>query len=379
MLTELKGAYPIKRSFTAFKRHLHLSLSLYQEKNAPASDIIFSMLQPTGQAHLGNYLGALSYWKKIQDHKSPSTRLIYGIADLHSLTMPFNPSVLKKNRYETVATAIACGIDPEKSIIFYQSEVPQHTELNWILTCLTSIGFLNRMTQWKLKTLQIENAQVVDESVSGKVKAGLMLYPVLQAADVLLYKSTHVPVGEDQLQHLELCRHLASTFNRTFKSNFFPIPITLSTPSRKIQALRNPSKKMSKSDPDQSSSIYVTDEPDAIARKVRKATTDSIQGLWSFDPVQRPGISNLIIIVSSLTNSSIDQVLLDISRFQDHKQLKDYVAELLIEEFKEKRASFKLLLNDLPYLEKVTATGAEAAKEIALRNMAQIKLIMGLK
>ena len=379
MLTELKSARLVRRSFAVFRRHLSLSFYLRREKNAPASDIIFSMLQPTGRAHLGNYLGALSHWKKIQDEKSPSAKLIYGIADLHSLTIPYNPSELRKNRYETVATALACGIDPEKSIIFYQSDVSQHTDLGWILTCIASIGTLNRMTQWKLKVLQIEATQMVNESVLGKLKAGLMLYPVLQAADVLIYKSTHVPVGEDQLQHLELCRNLASTFNHTFKSDFFPLPITLSTPSQRILALRNPSKKMSKSDPDQSSSIYVTDEPEVIARKIRKATTDSIQGMWSFDPVHRPGIANLITIVSSLTNSSIDQVLNDISRFRDHKHLKDYVTDLLIEEFREKRTSFRLLLNDLPYLEKVTTTGAEAASEIALRNMAQIKLIIGLK
>lgn len=358
------------------------TVGLYENKvdaaTFPPNSRIFSLIQPTGKIHLGNYLGAIRNWRHISESQSPGSDYIFGIADLHSITVPHDPKQLKKYRYEAIASLLSSGIDPQKCTLYHQSSVPEHTELNWILTCLTSMGALNRMTQWKLKAQVESNTNIFEEETLGKTKAGLLCYPILQAADILIYKSTHVPVGDDQSQHLELCRNIASSFNHTYKTNYFPLPKTILTPAKKILALRNPTKKMSKSDKDQLSSVYVTDEPDVIAKKIRKATTDSIQGKVYFDMVNRPGISNLINIISGLNRTSIEDTVQDLDWVQDHKQLKDYVTELIVEEFKETRHLFDQLMQDTTYLDDICRLGTNKARSITTQNIKEIKQLVGL-
>lgn len=338
---------------------------------------IFSLIQPTGRIHIGNYLGAVRNWKEIANKSPEGVQCIFGTADLHSLTQMLKAKELSENRLNTIASLISAGVDPEKCILFHQSSVSEHSELYWILTCLTSMGSLNRMTQWKLKAHVEEQLDIYNDLVMGKTKAGILLYPVLQAADVLLYNSTHVPVGDDQSQHLELCRGVASTFNHTY-GNFFTLPKTILTPTKKILSLRNPEKKMSKSDKDLNSAIYMTDDADTIARKMRKAVTDSIQGPITFDPVNRGGVSNLINIVAGILDKSIEETVAEMQWITSHKQLKDYVTEVIVEEFKDKRMSYEKLLSDKAYLSQICDKGTHAAKEIAQKNLAQIKVLTGL-
>lgn len=351
------------------------TISVGQRFDIPANSRIFSLIQPTGKIHLGNYLGAISNWKDISETPSDGSQFIYGIADLHSITLPYDPRQLKVLRYEAIASLIASGLDPQRCIIFHQSAVPEHSELMWILTCLTSMGALNRMTQWKLKA-KLENG-MINEQTFGQTKAGLLNYPILQAADILIYRSTHVPVGEDQSQHLELCRDIAQIFNTTYNTDFFPLPKTLLTPTKKILSLRNPAKKMSKSDKDQSSSVYVTEDEDSISKKIRKATTDSIQEIY-YDPETRPGVSNLINIISGLTRKPIDETVKEIDWIKNHKQLKDHVTALIIDEFKQKRHLYDELMKDVGYLDQVCNHGREKASAIARDNIKQIKAITGL-
>lgn len=342
-----------------------------------AGSRIFSLIQPTGKIHIGNYLGALLNWKKIVDKTPEGVQCIFGTADLHSLTQIPPAGALLENRYGAIASLLSSGIDPEKCILFHQSSVPEHSELYWIFTCITSMGALNRMTQWKLKSHIEESQDIYNELVMGKTKAGFLLYPVLQAADVMLYNSTHVPVGDDQSQHLELCRGIASTFNHIY-GDFFTLPTTILTPTKKILSLRNPAKKMSKSDQDQSSSVYMTDDADTIAKKFRKAVTDSVQGKITFDPVERPGVSNLVNIIAGVQNKSINDTVEDLSWITSHKQLKDHVTEVVVEEFKDKKALYDLLINDKAYLDLVSDKGTRKAREIALANLEQIKKLVGL-
>lgn len=360
-------------------RYLSTASGAVKANNAgvPANSILFSMIQPTGKLHLGNYLGAINNWKDLQQSQSEGCTYIYGIADLHAITVPSKAEVLRKNRHEVVASILAAGLDENKCILYQQSSVPEHTELSWILTCLTSMGQLNRMTQWKLKSLQAASSSIFDDKVLGNTKAGLLCYPVLQAADILLYKSTHVPVGDDQTQHLELCRSIASTFNHTYQAGFFPLPKTLLTPSKKILSLRDPSRKMSKSDPDPNACIYVTDDPKTIMQKVRRAVTDSVQGPITFDPENRPGVSNMVNIIASLRNSTVQETASYLLFVKDHKQLKDVLSEFLIEEFKPKRHLFDKLLTDKSYIEQICAKGTLKAREIASRNIASVKSVVG--
>lgn len=357
--------------------HRALSSSVASEVMAPPNSTVFSLIQPTGRIHLGNYLGAIKNWKLLTNSPSPNTRYIFGVADLHALTGLKDAKLLRQYRYEAIASIMAGGLDPEKCILYHQSSVKQHTELAWILMCQASIGGLHRMTQWKLKAQSQAGSLVFDDKVVKNSSAGFFTYPVLQAADILLYKSTHVPVGEDQTQHLELCRNLAGSFNHSFKTDVFPMPQTLVTPTKKVLSLRDPLKKMSKSDADQNSCVYVTDEPDIIAKKIRRAATDSIQGI-SFDPVNRPGVSNLITVVSGLLDKSIEDTLKAMHSVKDHKQLKDFVTEVIVEEFNEKRRLYDELMKNRDHLEKVCKNGTIRANEIAERNMKEIRRAVGL-
>lgn len=370
-----------KRSLSTASKAIKGTVQEIKQTDAtlPSNSTIFSLIQPTGKIHLGNYLGAVKSWRTLSESNTdPTNKFIYGIADLHAITIPKNPQELKDYRYNAIASLLASGLDTSKCILFFQSSVPEHAELNWFLTCLTSMGALNRMTQWKSKAQQQESSSIFEDNVLEKTKAGLFCYPALQAADILLYKSTHVPVGDDQSQHLELCRNIARTFNSTFNTDYFPLPNTLLTPAKKVLSLKNPAKKMSKSDPVATSCVYVTDSPSDIELKIRKATTDSIQGTIYYDPIERPGVSNLINIVSGLTNKSIDEVVESLSHVTNHKQLKDYVTSVIIEEFDPKRQLYEELMKDRSYLEQICSQGRDTAREIALANLQEVKVIMGL-
>ncbi|MCJ1337098.1 Tryptophan--tRNA ligase, mitochondrial [Bachmanniomyces sp. S44760] len=260
--------------------------------------VIFSGIQPTGVPHIGNYLGALKQWVNLQKESSPTIKLFFSIVDLHAITVRQDPEQLRLWRKETLATLLAVGLDPARVTIFYQSDVPAHAELMWILSCTASIGYLSRMTQWKSKLSLPESATSEDSNVKARLKLGLFSYPVLQAADILVHGATHVPVGEDQAQHLEFARECASNFNNAYEANLTEPQMILS-PAKRIMSLRSPHQKMSKSHPDPRSRILLSDTEETIHSKLKSALTDSIPGI-SYDPQTRPGVSNLLEIWSYL-------------------------------------------------------------------------------
>jgi tryptophanyl-tRNA synthetase len=324
---------------------------------------IFSGVQPTGNLHLGNYLGAIRNWVKLQQE---GTECIYGIMNLHAITVPQEPEVLRKAIYEVAAALIACGIDPKKSIIFQQSSVPMHSELGWILGCHTPLGWLNRMTQFK------------DKSGKNKDNAplGLYGYPVLMAADVLGYKATHVPVGEDQKQHVELMRDIAGAFNRAYKTEFFPLPEPLITgTATRVMSLRDGTKKMSKSDESDYSRINLTDDAEAIDLKFRKAKSDTTPGL-TFEPETRPEAANLINIFAALANVTPEAVVKDYGskNFSDFKKA---LAGLAIEQLSPITSLMRELLKDVSYIEEVLKDGAQKADKIAAKNLKQVQELVG--
>lgn len=342
----------------------------------PAGSRIFSLIQPTGKVHIGNYLGAIKNWKDISLKAPEGVKCIFGTADLHSLTAHQSADELRTNRYGAIASLLASGLDPEKCILFHQSSVPEHTELNWVLTCLTTMGALNRMTQWKAK-IQAGKQSLFTEQAMGMTKAGLLLYPVLQAADILLYNSTHVPVGEDQVQHLELCRRISAIFNQTY-GEFFVAPETILTPTRKVTALRNPHQKMSKSDKMQTSNLYMTDETNDLVQKLRKAVTDSDPGPITYDPIRRPGVANLIRIAGGLTDRTPEEMMPELQTMKNHSELKEYVTEIVLAEFGAKKKLHDELFLNRPYLDQVCARGADQARQIALENLKKVKVLTGL-
>jgi tryptophanyl-tRNA synthetase len=324
---------------------------------------IFSGVQPTGNLHLGNYLGAIRNWIKLQEECSDC---IFGIMDLHAITVPQDPVALRQAIHEVAAAMIACGVDPKKSIIFSQSSVSAHAELSWILGCHTPLGWLNRMTQFKEKTgKNRDNASL-----------GLYGYPALMAADVLAYKATHVPVGEDQKQHLELMRDIGGAFNRYYNNDFFPLPepIIQGTATR-IMSLRDGSKKMSKSDESDYSRINLTDDAEAIDLKFRKAKSDMVEGI-SYEPETRPEAANLINIFASLSNVPRETIVQDYGS-KNFSDFKKSLAALAIEQLSPITSLMRELLKDVSYIDKVLKDGAERANAIASKNLKQIKEIVG--
>jgi len=252
---------------------------------------VFSGLQPTGNIHIGNYLGALRNWVRLQDEYE----CVYCVVDLHAITVPLDPANFKRDRLDAAKVLIAAGVDPERSLFYYQSQVPQHAELAWILGTLVGTGQLNRMIQFK------------DKSDKAGANLGLYSYPVLMAADILLFRADAVPIGEDQKQHLELTRDLAERFNHRFGDEFpIPEPIIPGKGAR-VMSLQNPTAKMSKSDPDEGSRILVLDEPDTIRKRFKRAVTDSETDV-RFDWETKPGVSNLIEIMSLFSGDSIESI-----------------------------------------------------------------------
>lgn len=323
---------------------------------------IFSGVQPTGNLHLGNYLGAIRNWVGLQDtHES-----IYCIVDLHAITAPQDPKALYNSTLETAAAFIACGIDPKKSIIFPQSMVSAHTELNWLLECHTPLGWLNRMTQFKEKAGKKRDNAVL----------GLYGYPVLMAADVLAYQATHVPVGDDQKQHIELMRDIAGAFNRAYNSEFFPLPepVIMDTAAR-IMSLRDGTKKMSKSDESEYSRINMTDDADAIATKFRKAKSDAIEGL-SYDVEARPEASNLIQIFAALSQQPIAKVVEQYAN-SNFALFKKDLADLAVEKISPISTEMRRLMADEAALIGLLRDGADKADAIAAPILAEAKHMIG--
>eukprot|EP00794_Sanderia_malayensis_P000243 gene243-860_t len=325
---------------------------------------IFSGIQPTGVPHLGNYLGALKNWVSLQNEKD---QVLFSIVDLHALTMPQDADILRENIKITAASLLSCGLNPQKSIIFQQSKVPEHAELCWILSCLTSTGELQRMHQWKTKK----------KSQREKSSLGLLSYPVLMASDILLYKSTHVPVGEDQTQHIELARDISRLFNNRF-GHIFPGPEAILGKSCRVMNLQEPTKKMSKSEVSNRGRIDLTDTSEMIKRKILKSVTDSISDI-SYDPETRPGVSNLIDIHSAVSELTTKEI---VGKYEDTriftKHLKADLAEMLIDELESFRKEFEIIVKEEDYLEKVLEDGNLRAREIATNNLAEIKNKLGL-
>ena len=328
--------------------------------------LVFSGVQPTGNLHLGNYLGALKNFVSLQNEME----CIYCVVDLHAITVFQNPQSLKNNVLETVASFLATGLDPSKSIIFNQSSVSGHTELAWILNCVSRVGWLNRMTQFK------------DKAGSDKEKAsvGLYIYPNLMAADILLYKATHVPVGADQKQHLELSRDIAQKFNNDFNcQDFFPLPEPLIQKNiSRVMSLRDGTKKMSKSEESDYSRINLKDSAEEISKKIKKAKSDSEEipnNLKSLE--KKPEALNLINIYSEISKSSLENTLNEMSG-KDYSFLKSKLADLLIEEITPVGKEMKKLLEDKSHLEKVLKKGKEKANNIAEENLKNIREKVGL-
>jgi len=327
---------------------------------------VVSGIQPTGDLHLGNLLGAILRWVRMQDE----AECLYFLADLHALTVYVDPAELHANIREMAAALIASGIDPKRSLIYRQSAIPAHAELTWILSGTARMGWLNRMTQWKDKAGKNQEGSSV----------GLFSYPVLQAADILLYKATHVPVGEDQKQHVELTRDIAIKFNTDYDVDLFvpPEPFIGGGVAARVMSLRDGSAKMSKSDPSDMSRIHLTDSDDLIAQKIRKAKTDP-------DPLPddpagldgRPEAKNLVGIYGAVTGESVEQVLAKFAG-QGFGAFKPALADVLIELLRPLRTQLEELRRDATELDRILADGAERASALAAPTLAAAYDAVGL-
>ena len=328
---------------------------------------IFSGVQPTGNLHLGNYLGAIKNFVDLQKDKDNSC--IYCVVDLHAITVKQDPKILKKNIRETTASFLASGLNSNKSIIFNQSMVPSHAEGSWLLSCVARMGWLNRMTQFKEKAGHDKE----------KASVGLYIYPVLMAADILLYDATHVPVGEDQKQHLELTRDIAQKFNTDFNcSDFLKIPEPLIQKDfSRIMSLRDGTKKMSKSDPSDQSRINITDTKDQIVNKIRKAKTDSKPLSENVSDLEdRPELKNLLGIFSSLQNQDLEVSTKEFAG-KNFSELKEKLAEVLVEKIHPISNEINKLLKDYKYIDKILLEGSIKAEKISKKKVSEIKTKIG--
>jgi len=328
---------------------------------------IFSGVQPTGNLHLGNYIGAIKNFVDLQNNKD--NNCIFCVVDLHAITVMQDPLELKNNIRETAAAFIASGIDPKNSIIFNQSLVPAHSEGSWILGCIARMGWLNRMTQFKEKAGKDKE----------KASIGLYSYPVLMASDILLYDATHVPVGDDQKQHLELCRDIAQKFNNDFDvENFLQVPEPLIQKEfSRIMSLKDGSKKMSKSELSDLSRINLTDDKDQIINKIKKAKTDTLpmpQDIKELD--ERLEAKNLLGIYSSLNNSSLENTVKNFAG-KNFSDFKEKLADELVNKIEPISNEIKKLLEDKGFLDKILLDGVEKANLIASKKIERIKEIVG--
>jgi tryptophanyl-tRNA synthetase len=318
---------------------------------------VLSGIQPTADSfHIGNWFGALRQWVQMQE----THNCFYSVVDLHAITAEFEPKLLKKRTITSFAQLLAVGVDPTKSTIFVQSQVPQHAQLAWVLSCFTGFGEANRMTQFKDKT---------QKGGSERSSVGLFTYPILQAADILLYQANQVPVGEDQRQHLELTRDLATRFNNQFGQTFTVPEAYIVKETAKILDLQDPKSKMSKSSP--SGCIFILDEPSVVMKKFKTAVTDSGKDI-KYDPENKPGVSNLISIIKSVTNKSIQEIE-DSFVNKGYGDLKTYAGEIVVEQvinpFREKTNN---LLNDELTLTNLMLEGAQKAEKVAAQTLKNV-------
>ena len=329
-------------------------------ENNERKPVIFSGIQPSGMLTIGNYIGALRRFPQLQDDYD----CIYCVVDEHAITVRQNPTDLRRRCLELIALYIASGLDPEKSILYCQSHVSAHAELGWILNCYTYMGELSRMTQFKEKS-----AKHADN-----INAGLFTYPVLMAADILLYQTSYVPVGADQKQHLELCRDIAQRFNGVYGDVFtIPEPLISKTGAR-IMSLQEPESKMSKSDLGDGS-VFVLDDPDTIRRKIKRAVTDSETEI-RFDPENKPGVSNLLTIISALSGESMDSVCAGLEG-QGYGALKARAADCTIAALEPLQAEYKRLMADKDYLMKVQSESAQKAAYLATKTLRKVQKKIG--
>ncbi|HDJ1464431.1 TPA: tryptophan--tRNA ligase [Clostridioides difficile] len=317
--------------------------------------VILSGAQPSGKMTLGNYLGAIKNWTELQDNYD----CYYSIVDLHAITVPQDPKVLRANTIELLAQYIACGLDPEKNTIFIQSHVKEHVELMWVLNTMTYMGELSRMTQFKDKSQKSE----------ANLNAGLFTYPVLMAADILLYQTDLVPVGDDQKQHLELARDLANRFNNRFSPTFVVPEGYYPKGGARVMSLQEPTKKMSKSDSNENAFILLSDDSDSIKRKIKRSVTDSL-GVVKYNDEQ-PGIKNLIDIYSNLSKKSVEEIV-NMYEGKGYGIFKEDVAEVVSEALRPIREKYVDLLNNKDYLEKIYSMGAEKAEKQARKTLRKV-------
>ncbi len=321
---------------------------------------IFSGIQPTGNLTLGNYIGALRNFSILQDEYD----CLYSIVDMHAITVRQNPAELRKACLRTMAIFIASGLDPKKNIIYFQSQVPQHAELAWILNCFTYMGELQRMTQFKDKS-----AKHADN-----INAGLFTYPVLMAADILLYQTDLVPIGSDQKQHLELSRDIAERFNAIYGDVFVVPDGYFPKVGARVMSLQEPARKMSKSDPEDTY-IAILDKPEVIRKKMRRAVTDCDNSV-RFDPANKPGVSNLMSIMSALSGKSMDEITAEFDGL-GYGKFKDAVADCVIAALEPIQKRYDEISADKTYLQEVLTDGAQRAEAIAHKTMLKIRKKIG--
>ena len=321
--------------------------------------IIFSATQPSGKITLGNYLGAMRNWVALQEDYNA----LYCVADMHAITVRQDPAELRRRSVAQLAQYIACGLDPQKNIMFIQSHVPQHAELSWILGCYTQFGELSRMTQFKQKSQQHAD----------NITAGLFTYPVLMAADILLYQADLVPVGEDQRQHVELTRDIAQRFNGVYSNTFVLPEAFIPKMGARIMSLGNPDNKMSKSDPD--GCVYLLDKPEEIQRKFKRAVTDSETAV-RFDKENKPGVSNLLTIYCAATGKTMEEAEAEFAG-QGYGVFKPAVADAVVELLRPIREESERLMADKAYLESIYREGAQRAQYLANKTLSKVQRKVG--
>lgn len=324
--------------------------------------IVYSAVQPTGCITLGNYIGAIQNWIKLSEEYDS----IFAIADLHALTVRQVPAEYRQRAVSFFAQYLACGLDPEKCIMYFQSHVPEHAELTWILNCFTYIGEAQRMTQFKDKSAKH----------SDNINMGLLDYPVLMASDILLYQTDYVPVGIDQKQHLELSRDLAIRFNNLYSPTFTVPEAYIAKQGAKVFSLQDPTKKMSKSDPDANATVSLIDTPEDIMRKFKRAVTDC-DAFVAYDEVNKPGVSNLLTIFSSVTGRPIEDIVKDFEG-KGYAELKPAVGEAVVEKLRPIREKYLEYMKNKDYLMQIAKSGAEKAHLIARRTLSKVYRKVGL-
>lgn len=339
-----------------------------------AKKVILTCAQPTGQLTIGNYLGAVKNWATMLD----DFECFFGVVDMHAITVKYTPADLRRNTLSCVAQYIACGLDPERSNIFVQSHVIGHTELAWLLSCITPIGDLQRMTQFKEKAAKLgfnvgegNDLKFTHEGARAQasVNSGLLMYPVLMAADILLYNADAVPVGNDQRQHLELCRDLAQRFNHNYSETFTIPQAFIPKAGARIMSLQDPARKMSKSDDNQSATLFILDDPSVLKKKIMSAVTDSGSEIVAAD--DKPGVSNLLQIYSAMSGRAISDIEESL-KGEGYGTLKKEVADAVISVLEPVQVRYNELISERSYLEGVLKDGAAAAQKRAYKVLGKV-------